>query len=332
MDFKKQRQELTELVVNLEKYDFEAVALSLFRFQYQYNTLYQSFVDCLNVKIANVSALSRIPFLPVSFFKTHTVKTGSFEAQTIFSSSGTTGQLTSKHHLTDTRVYDSISLTGFSRFYGPVQDFCFLALLPSYLERPDSSLVHMCSTFIAQSKYRQSGFFLNNYGQLLHTIEELKRENIPTILIGVSYALLDFADQYQPDLSGIIVMETGGMKGKRQETTKVAMHAHLKDNFNVKEIHSEYGMTELLSQGYSKGAGVFYPSATMRVLTSEIADPLSIQKLGKVGTVQIIDLANIDSCAFIATQDLGICHEDGGFEIIGRQDNSDIRGCNLMVE
>lgn len=332
MDFTRQRQELTKQVINIENNDFETVALSLFHFQYRYNTLYQSFVDCLNVNIANVSSLQDIPFLPVSFFKTHTVKSGNFDAKVVFSSSGTTGQQTSKHHLSDTQVYDQISLSAFSRFYGSVSDYCFLALLPSYLERPDSSLVHMCSNFISQSKCSQSGFFLNEMDRLLETIEKLRRKEIPTVLIGVSYALLDLADHYHPDLKGIIVMETGGMKGRRAEMTKEAMHKHLKSSFNLSEIHSEYGMTELLSQAYSKGAGVFFAAPTMKVMTAETTDPRTVQKTGKAGIVQIVDLANIDSCAFIATEDLGICYENGGFEIIGRQDNSDIRGCNLMVE
>ena len=332
MDFEKKRQELKELVVNIENNNFEAVALEIFRFQYTFNALYQSFVDCLNVNIANVSSLQQIPFLPVSFFKTHTVKTGNFEAEIVFASSGTTGQQTSKHYLSNAILYDRISVHGFEKFYGTLEEYCFLALLPSYLERPDSSLVHMCSNFISRSKYEQSGFFLNDYSRLVELIKSLQERKIPTILIGVSYALLDLAEQFQPDLSGLIVMETGGMKGRRAEITRDAMHSYLREKMNLSEIHSEYGMTELLSQAYSKGDGLFYPSPTMRVFTAEITDPLTIQKPGKAGTVQVVDLANIDSCSFAATQDLGVYYEDGGFEITGRQDNSDIRGCNLMVE
>ncbi|MFZ4543397.1 MAG: acyl transferase [Saprospiraceae bacterium] len=332
MDFDRQRKKLIEQIINIKANDFEALALSLFRFQYRYNSLYAAFVDCLNVNIDNVLSIQNIPFLPISFFKTHEVKTGSFSTDTIFSSSGTSGQINSKHHVADVQLYEKISIDAFNHFYCPIEDICILALLPSYLERPDSSLVAMCSSFIKRSKYAQSGFFLNDLRLLDKTIKKLTEENVPTILLGVSYALLDYAEEFHPNLSSIIVMETGGMKGRREELTKEELHRILKLGFHVETIHAEYGMTELLSQAYSKGDGLFFPAPTMKVLTAEITDPLCVQQFGKMGTIQVVDLANIDSCAFVATQDIGICYENNGFEIKGRLDNSDIRGCNLMAE
>jgi phenylacetate-coenzyme A ligase PaaK-like adenylate-forming protein len=294
--------------------------------------LYRDFVDLLKIKVENISTITQIPFLPIDFFKQKTIKTGNLADSVIFSSSGTTGQITSKHHVTNTNLYRLIIRSGFSYFYAPVSDFCFLALLPNYLEREGSSLVYMVEDFIAQSKYKNSGFFLYEQEKLIKELKKNQAAHIPTVLLGVSYALLDLAEAYEVDLSNVIIMETGGMKGKRKEITRDELHAQLKQSFNVQHIHSEYGMTELLSQGYSKGDGLFYPAPSMKILTAEITDPLTIQQNGKNGVVQVIDLANIDSCAFIATQDVGVVYADGSFEIKGRLDNSDIRGCNLMVE
>jgi phenylacetate-coenzyme A ligase PaaK-like adenylate-forming protein len=331
-NFEQHRNKLLEQITNLQDHRFEEVALELFHYQYEFNELYRQFVDLLKIKIENISTIEAIPFLPIDFFKQNTIKTGDIKEKIIFSSSGTTGQITSKHYVTNTELYRLNARLGFAYFYGNVSDFCFLALLPNYLEREGSSLVYMAEDFIAQSKYKSSGFFLYEQEKLIEELKKNQAAHIPTVLLGVSYALLDLAEAYQVDLSNVIIMETGGMKGKRKEITRDELHAQLKQSFNVKVIHSEYGMTELLSQGYSKGNGLFYPSPSMKILTSEITDPLTTQQNGKNGVVQVIDLANIDSCAFIATQDIGVVYADGGFEIKGRLDNSDIRGCNLMVE
>ncbi len=329
---KERREKLLQQIQRIETHDFNAVAIALFHYQYEFNELYRQFIDFLGLKVVNITQIEQIPFLPIEFFKSHMVKTGDLTAVEIFSSSGTTGQITSKHYVTDADLYRLNALQGFEYFYGAVSDYCFLALLPNYLERKGSSLVFMVDDFIRQSKYKNSGFFLYEQEKLMATLKKNKQARIPTILLGVSYALLDLAEAFPEDLSEIIIMETGGMKGQRKELTKEELHETLQKAFNLSEIHSEYGMTELLSQGYSKGKGIFQPAPTMKILTSEITDPLSIQQNGKNGVVQVIDLANIDSCAFIATQDVGVVYADGSFEIKGRLDVSDIRGCNLMVE
>jgi hypothetical protein len=332
MKFNNQRNELLKKIIKIQENDFDAVALELFRYQVAYNELYYDFISYLNVKVEKITSIQQIPFLPIAFFKNFDIKTSGLISEVTFTSSGTTGQQLSKHHVIDANFYRQNASRGFNQFYGNVQDYCFLALLPNYLERTGSSLVYMVEDFIRQSKYKNSGFFLYEQDKLIRTLQKNKQNNIPTVLLGVSFALLDLAEAYQEDLSNVIIMETGGMKGQRKEITRAELHDTLTKSFNVKTIHSEYGMTELLSQGYSKGHGLFYPSATMRILTSEITDPLSIQQKGKNGVIQVIDLANIDSCAFIATQDIGVVYADNSFEIKGRIDNSDIRGCNLMVE
>jgi hypothetical protein len=307
------------------------MALEIFRYQARENVLYAQYLKLLGVDFQLVNKVDKIPFLPISFFKTHEVKTGNWTSATVFSSSGTTGQQSSQHAVKALDFYLENTKQGFEFFYGPISDYCILALLPAYLERKGSSLVAMADYFIRLSKYDQSGFFLNNLDAVAQKLSQCQKQNIPTLLLGVSFALWDLAEQYPMDLSNVIIMETGGMKGRRRELTREELHGILNKAFQTQHIHSEYGMTELLSQAYSKGNGLFYPCPTMKVLTREITDPFAIQQVGKTGVINIIDLANIDSVAFIATDDLGKVYQDGSFEILGRLDASDVRGCNLLV-
>ena len=327
----KGRNELKKAILEVTKNTFEATALAVFKYQYDYNKLYRQFVDLLKINPQTVNQIEKIPFLPISFFKNFEIKTDNWEAETVFSSSGTTGQVTSQHFVRDLALYEQVTTIGFAHFYKNIENYSVLALLPAYLERQGSSLVHMANHFINLSQQKNSGFYLYNYLELVETIQKNKIDKIPTLLLGVSFALWDLAEQFQLDLSNLIVMETGGMKGRRREITRSELHQIFNTSFQTKNIHSEYGMTELLSQAYSKGKGVFQTSPTMKVLTREITDALTLQKQGKVGGINIIDLANLDSCSFIATDDLGRVHKDDTFEILGRFDNSDIRGCNLMV-
>ncbi|MCO6478052.1 MAG: acyl transferase [Phaeodactylibacter sp.] len=325
------RNSLKQRVETIDESGFDALALDIFRYQSQYNPLYRQFLRLLGVSPRQVNRIEDIPFLPIQFFKTHDIQAGAWEPALAFSSSGTTGSATSRHLLRDPEFYRRNARRGFARFYGPVEDHCVLALLPSYLERSGSSLVFMAEDFIRQSRHPQSGFFLYNTEELVGILADCKKNAVPTLLLGVSFALLDLAEQHPIGLSGITIMETGGMKGRRRELTREELHGILKAAFQVEAIHSEYGMTELLSQAYSRGEGIFRPSPTMRVLAREITDPLAIQKPGKTGALNIIDLANFDTISFIATDDLGRAFEDGRFEILGRLDASDARGCNLLV-
>lgn len=311
--------------------EFEQTALAVFRHQFEHNTVYQSFCRHLKRSPENVQTLSDIPFLPISFFKSHQVVATSKKPEAIFTSSGTTGTQTSKHYVSDLNLYQESFSKGFERFYGAVEDYCVLALLPSYLEREGSSLIYMVQDFIGKSNQPQSGFYLNATETLLNTLRELEAAGTKTILIGVSFALLDLAESHSLNLKNTIVMETGGMKGRRKELIRAELHHHLKQGLGVSEVHSEYGMTELLSQAYSTGNGRFRCPNWMKIHTRDTEDPLTIQQHGKTGGINIIDLANSNSCSFLATQDLGKTFEDGSFEILGRFDNSDIRGCNLMV-
>mgnify|MGYP000350586215 CR=1 FL=1 len=311
--------------------DFKATALEVFKFQFEHNAVYRSFCDLLYKHPSDVTSLEQIPFLPIEFFKTHTIISTNKPTKATFTSSGTTGSIVSKHHVVDLDVYKQSFRTGFESFYGTIENYTVLALLPSYLEREGSSLVYMANDMILQSKQPESGFYLHDLEALKNTLTSLEAKGQKTLLIGVSYALLDLIEAYSFELKHTIVMETGGMKGQRKELVKSELHALLKQGFGVDTIHSEYGMTELLSQAYSKGGGVFKTPPWMKVLTRDPEDALSIQPIGKSGGINIIDLANINSCAFIATQDLGKIRSDGTFEILGRFDQSDIRGCNLMV-
>lgn len=311
--------------------DFEKVALDVFKFQFQNNRVYRSFCDLINKHPSDVKNYCDIPFLPIQFFKSHEVLSSNKPIEQTFASSGTTGNNTSKHFVTDLSIYEKSFTKAFENFYGNITDCVILALLPSYLEREDSSLIYMVSHLIEQSNHSCSGFYLNNLSELKDTLIALNESNTNVLLIGVSFALLDLVELYQFKLKNTIVMETGGMKGRRKELIRTELHKILKNGFGVDTIHSEYGMTELLSQAYSKGDGVFKCPAWMKVLIRDTEDALSIVPPEKTGGINIIDLANINSCAFIATQDLGKLHDHNTFEVIGRFDHSDIRGCNLMV-
>ena len=322
----------TDTIFNIQSKDqFEAMALKVFKFQFENNTVYRSFCDLLYKHPSDVKTIRDIPFLPIQFFKTHTVINSKQTVAKIFTSSGTTGSITSKHYVTDISIYEESFTKGFKAFYGDITDYVVLALLPSYLERKGSSLIYMAEHLIQQSKHHESGFYLDNLSALKDMLEASDRKDKKVLLIGVSFALMDLVESSSFNLKNTIVMETGGMKGRRKELIRDELHNVLKKGFGVKNIHSEYGMTELLSQAYSKGEGVFKCPNWMSVLTRDTEDALSIQNTGKAGGINIIDLANINSCAFIATQDLGRVFTDGSFEIIGRFDNSDIRGCNLMA-
>jgi hypothetical protein len=311
--------------------EFTEVALAVFKHQFIHNKVYRSFCDLLYIHPSSVLAVEEIPFLPIQFFKSREVLSSLDEVQEIFTSSGTTGSSISKHLVTDINLYKESYLKGFSHFYGNIEEYTILALLPSYLEREGSSLVFMVADLIQKSKKPESGFYLDNMQELVEKLTELDKTGQKTLLIGVSFALLDLIEMQQFNLKNTTIMETGGMKGRRKEVVREELHAILKDGFGVTEIHSEYGMTELLSQGYSKGNGLFETPPWMKILTRDTEDALSINASGKNGGINVIDLANYNSCSFIATQDLGKVHENGTFEIIGRFDNSDIRGCNLMV-
>jgi phenylacetate-coenzyme A ligase PaaK-like adenylate-forming protein len=330
--FESERKKILERIKNLKNEDFDEVALAVFHFQYEYNAIYRKFIEFLKINPKEIFSLDKIPFLPVQFFKKYDIKTGDFQEETIFTSSGTTGQISSKHFVKSVDDYLENTLVGFEKFYGSVENYCVLALLPSYLEREGSSLVVMAQEFIERSKYSQSGFYLYENEKLIAQLIDNQKNNIPTLLLGVTFALLDLADASEVDLSNVILMETGGMKGRRKEITREELHFYLKKKFNIQSVHSEYGMTELLSQGYSKGDGIFECCDTLKVITKEINDPFTNQYFGKNGVINLIDLANLDSCAFIATEDVGVLYENQSFEIKGRLDMSEMRGCNLMVE
>jgi hypothetical protein len=331
-----QRDSLLRQILQVNPANFEELASQIFQYQAAFNPLYKEYLSLLNIVPTEIKSIQKIPFLPISFFKTHLVAAEekgelNIAERIAFSSSGTTGMTQSQHFIKDLDFYKNNTLLGFERFYDKIENYCVLGLLPSYLERKGSSLIAMVDHFIQLSKYADSGFFLYDHATLARVLTKCKKANIPTLLIGVSFALMDFAEAYQLDLEGVIIMETGGMKGQRKEITRKELHLVLQTAFNVNSIHSEYGMTELLSQAYSKGAGIFEPSPTMKVLSRSITDPFAYTKPEKTGVLNIIDLANLDSCSFIATDDLGKVYENGQFEILGRLDNSDIRGCNLMV-
>jgi phenylacetate-coenzyme A ligase PaaK-like adenylate-forming protein len=311
--------------------EFDTLALEIFRFQFENNSVYRSFCDLLYRHPSDVKHIEDIPFLPIQFFKTHQVVSTNNPIEKTFTSSGTTGSITSKHLVTDLMLYEDSYLEGFKHFYGNIEDYVVLALLPSYLERDGSSLIYMANDLISKSKQPESGFYLNNLEDLAQTILQLEASGQKTVLMGVSFALLDLIEQFQFNLKHTIVMETGGMKGRRKEIIRQELHHILHTGFGITQIHSEYGMTELLSQAYSRGNGVFDCPPWMKILTRDTEDALTLQQPNKTGGINVIDLANLNSCSFIATQDLGKVDENGQFEIIGRFDNSDIRGCNLMA-
>ena len=323
---------MQEKIFNIQtQEEFTAVALEIFKHQFNNNKVYRSFCDLLYIHPSDVTKIEQIPFLPIQFFKTREVLSSKEKIAEIFTSSGTTGSITSKHLVTDINFYKDSYLKGFAHFYGNIEDYVVLALLPNYLERKGSSLVFMVDDLIAKSKNSESGFYLNNLDELAKKLINLDKNGQKVLLIGVSFALLDLIEKHQFNLKNTIVMETGGMKGRRKELIRNELHQLLKSGFKVDKIHSEYGMTELLSQAYSKGNGIFETPNWMQILTRDTEDALTILDKEKTGGINVIDLANYNSCSFIATQDLGKVHKNGTFEIIGRFDNSDIRGCNLMV-
>jgi len=333
--FDHERHQLLQLFGSIQHGDYQIVdeyVMHLFRFQYKYNKIYHQFCNNLGVKVKSIDKKEKIPFLPISAFKVHDVKTGEFDAEIIFRSSGTTSNQTSNHQVRDINHYLTNAEKIWSKYFKPVNNYQILALLPGYLEREGSSLIQMVDYFIQLSAYETSGFYLRDHDALAEELMQCKKQNIPTVLFGVTYALLDFIAQHQIIFPDLVIMETGGMKGNRKEMTKAAVHAELKDAFHVKGVYSEYGMTELLSQAYTKGETIFLPNNMLNVFTHQINDPLSRERISKPGIISIIDLANIDSCAFIQTEDLGIVNRDGSFEILGRLDYADVRGCNLLVQ
>lgn len=320
------REELLLQLQHFESSDFDRLCGLIFQYQKAHNPLYAKYLKLLGPERPQ-------PFLPISFFKTHEVKTGEWPAKTLFESSGTTGQLSSRHLVRELEPYLQNARRGFTHFYGDPSGWCILALLPNYLERGHSSLVAMADYFIRLSPYAESGFFLNDFTQLKEALLQSMQKKQKTLLLGVSFALLDFAENYPMNLSKVYIMETGGMKGRRKEITRQELHQTLQQAFQTTGIHSEYGMTELFSQAYAQaGTTYFKPAPTMKVICTEINDPFSPVPTGKTGVINIIDLANIDSMAFIQTEDLGRVGEDGSFEVLGRLDAVELRGCNLMVE
>ncbi len=309
---------------------FEALAMEIFQHQFKNNAVYRAYVKALGTDPARVDSVTKIPFLPIRFFKTIEVRSGAFEPEAMFESSGTTGMQNSRHLVKDLSLYKESFTRGFEHFYGPASDYCIIGLLPSYLERGHSSLVYMVDELIRQSGHPQSGFYLHELDKLAAVLQDLEARQQRTLLIGVSFALLDFAEQYKLPLKHTIIMETGGMKGRRKELIRPEMHAILQQSFSIPAIHSEYGMTELLSQAYSKGEGLFRCPSWMKVLVRDDEDPLHVSSAG-AGVINVIDLANIHSCSFIATEDAGNIRPDTSFEILGRVDGSDLRGCSLMV-
>ncbi|MBE8714284.1 acyl transferase [Sphingobacterium hungaricum] len=313
--------------------EFNAQALAIFQYQAKNISVYGEYLNLINRPIDSVQHYREIPFLPIELFKSQKVLPEHAQAEVIFTSSGTTGQITSQHFVEDVSVYEQSFRLAFQQFYRQPKDLVILALLPSYLERSGSSLIYMVDDLIKHSAQQESGYFLYNHQELYDTLISLKSSKKKTILIGVTYALLDFIEQYQLDFPELIVMETGGMKGKRKEMIREELHALLSTGFNVETIHSEYGMTELLSQAYSSGYGIFSCPNWMKIVLRDTNDPLTLlDEHKKTGAINVIDLANYNSCSFIATQDLGKFHSENTFEILGRFDQSDIRGCNLLVQ
>ncbi len=325
----------TDALLQVNAAGFEDIALRVFRYQHQGNALYWQYCDALRINAHNITRLTDIPFLPISFFKTHRIVTdGGFapgaQPMLTFESSGTTGETPSRHYVMNAAIYEESLLQGFEAFYGAPSRYAILALLPSYLERKNASLVHMAQQLMARSGHADNGFYINEWEQLHSTLARLERQGQPTLLLGVTFALLDFAAAYPMPLRHTIVMETGGMKGRRKEWTRTEVHNYLKQQWGLPHIHAEYGMTELLSQAYAPADGIFTPTNTMRALVRDINDPLDVQTTGS-GPLCIVDLANIHSCSFIATEDLGIVAPGGTFQVLGRMDHSALRGCSLMA-
>lgn len=323
-------QRILDCITRCEAPD-AALVLDIYRFQAEAVPVYRHYNLLRGIDPLQVNSLRGVPFLPVSFFKTHAVIADGAEQQLVFTSSGTTGQVTSQHRVADVSLYEHSFRAAFRLFYGPITDYVVLALLPSYLERGGSSLVYMAEHLIRDSGHAESGFYLHDYAGLAATLRRLHDAGKKILLLGVTYALLDLAEQFPQELPELIIMETGGMKGKRREMIREELHEILKRAFHVPAIHSEYGMTELFSQAYSKGDGTFFCPPWMQVLVRDANDPFTYLPQGRTGGVNLVDCANLYSCSFIEVADLGRLHADGGFEILGRFDHSDMRGCNLLI-
>lgn len=317
-------------IFNVLDSDFDDLAVSVYRYQYENNHVYRQFSDALYKNPDVVRSLEQVPYLPVSFFKSHQVMTSVFEPDIVFESSGTSATVNSRHLVRDISLYEKSFVKGFNRLYGEIGEWCVIGLLPSYLEKGNSSLVYMIDKLIQLSAHPDSGFYLYDFARLKDKLSILEAMNQKTLLVGVTYALLDFAELFQIKLRHTVVMETGGMKGRRKELLRDEVHKRLYKAFEVDRIHSEYGMTELLSQAYSPGNGVFSCPPWMKVLVRDEEDPLTVSRYGK-GVINVIDLANIYSCSFIATDDAGKLYDDGSFEVLGRTDGSDLRGCSLLT-
>lgn len=322
--------ELEHKIFSLDSTDFESVALALFEFQYQHNPVYKTYLDLLGANPYTIASLYQIPFLPIDFFKTHKVVATDFEPQAMFESSGTTQNIQSRHYVKELSIYEESMKTGFERCFRQPSGWCILGLLPSYLERRNSSLIYMVNELIRQSGHPESGFYLDDHETLHQTINRLQATDQRIMLVGVTFALLDFAEKYPSELRNVVVVETGGMKGRREELPREQVHSILKAAWHLPAIHSEYGMTELLSQAYSFRDGLFSCPPWMKILVRDEDDPFAVKSHGR-GLVNVIDLANVYSCAFIATDDVARLYDNGTFEILGRRDNSDLRGCSLLV-
>lgn len=310
--------------------EFTNLALQIFKYQYANNSIYKLFVDNLGVNINDVSNVEQIPFLPIQFFKTHRITCGDTPEEAVFISSGTTQQQRSKHYILDLNLYEKSFSKGFEYFFGNISDYIIFGLLPSYLEQGNSSLVYMVEKLMLKTKTNFGGFYLNDFEKLKSDIEKVQNSGKKIMLFGVTYALLDMANTCPIKIKNAIIVETGGMKGRKEEIDREELHKVLKKSFGVDNIYSEYGMTELLSQAWSLKDGIFKTPPWMRVLLADTNDPLNVSAENKKGGINIIDLANINSCSFIATQDLGKMHPDNSFEVLGRFDSSDVRGCSLM--
>ena len=329
---KKQGEELIKKVFSAQiKSDFNGIVIDIFRFQYENNSNYRKYANYLGLKADDITTIEKIPFLPVEFFKSHRIILDKLEAEHVFLSSATTGVSRSQHLVAEKQIYELSFIKTFQQFFGVPADYCFLALLPSYLEREGSSLIYMINKLMELSNHPENGFYLNEYEEIVNKINILKSQKQKYILFGVTYALLDFGNYFKSSLEYGIVMETGGMKGKRKELSKMEVHERLKADFKTDKIYSEYGMTELLSQAYSFGNNLFQTPSWMKILIRDTYDPFKFVENGITGGINVIDLANIYSCCFIETKDLGKMHQNGQFEVLGRFDNSDIRGCNLLV-
>lgn len=324
---------LLQRVISVDNNSFEQTAIELFNFQASQNLVFKNYLASLGHS-GKAQNLRDIVFLPIELFKNHTIKTQNWQEETYFESSGTTGMATSRHAVRDLSLYNEMAAKHFEQIYGPLSQYVILGLLPSYLERGNSGLIAMVDHFMDRAsavRSKSENYFLHNFENLFDVLKELKEQGHKTILWGVTFALLDFAEAFQFDFPDLIIMETGGMKGRKQEMVRAEVHALLQQSFGVEAVHSEYGMTELSSQAYAKKEGVFVPAQTMKVLARDINDPFSLVKTGKTGALNVIDLGNIHTCAFIETKDLGTVQSDGTFTVMGRMDNSDIRGCNLLV-